>query len=232
MEEENGLSRLPDWQPLRDRAYDAIKAAILSLSLKPGEPLIERNLAARLGISKTPIRGALVRLEREGLVTMTPFKGAVVAGIYKEDIREIFELREAIEGLAARKATAAITEEDLQEGERLLKMAEEALEQGRYHECSKFGSDIHNIIIERAGNERLASILCNLDDHYQRFRLVSAQIPGRLARSAEEHRGILEAMKAQDADLAEARMRAHLRGALDELMRQENIESLPERGQS
>jgi DNA-binding GntR family transcriptional regulator len=228
-----GLARLTVAQPLRDRAYDAIKEAILTLSLKPGEPLVERNLATRLGISKTPIRGALVRLEREGLVTMAPFKGTIVAHIYKDDIREIFELREALESLAARRAASMLTEDDLREGERALDIADEAFRAGRYAECSRIGHGIHDILIKRAGNKRLRAIVRNLDDHLQRYRLVSAQIPGRLARSNQEHRDLLAALRARDVLLAERLMREHLQGVLDDLMTQddvapsENPDSLP-----
>lgn len=229
--EEAGLSKLNDWRSLRDHAYDAIKAAILSLHLKPGEPLVERDLAARLGISKTPVRGALVRLEREGLVTIAPFKGAVVARIYKDDIREIFQLREALEGLAARLAAPMFSEADYLEGQGLLRAAEQAFQEQRYTECSQTGHGLHDLILRRADNSRLRSIVRNLDDQLQRFRLVSAEIPGRLARSSQEHAEILEALHARDAVRAERLMREHLQGVLADLVTQDDLNSLPARPQ-
>ena len=229
--DEVGLPKLNDWQPLRDRAYEAIKAAILSLSLKPGEPLVERTLAARLGISKTPIRGALVKLEREGLVTMVPFKGAIVARIYKDDIREIFQLREALEGLAARLAAPMFSEADYAEGRKLLLAAEQAFQEERYAECSQVGHGLHDLILRRADNIRLRSIVRNLDDHLQRFRLISAEIPGRLARSSQEHVQILEALRARDPALAERLMREHLLGVLADLVTQDDLDALPARSE-
>lgn len=229
--EEVGLSKLNDWRSLRDHAYDAIKAAILSLHLKPGEPLVEREVATRLGISKTPVRGALVRLEREGLVTMVPFKGAIVARIYKDDIREIFQLREALEGLAARLAAPMFSEADYAEGRKLLLAAEQAFQEERYAECSQVGHGLHDLILRRADNIRLRSIVSNLDDQLQRFRLISAQIPGRLARSSQEHVEILEALHARDAASAERLMREHLQGVLADLVTQDDLNSLPARAQ-
>lgn len=230
--EEVGLSKLNDWRSLRDHAYDAIKTAILSLHLKPGEPLVERELATRLGISKTPVRGALVRLEREGLVTMVPFKGAIVARIYKDDIREIFQLREALEGLAARLAAPMFSEADYLEGQRIHQAAEQAFQEQRYTECSQVGHGLHDLILRRADNSRLRLIVKNLDDQLQRFRLVSAAIPGRLARSSQEHVEILEALHARDAALAERLMKEHLQGVLADLVTQDDLNSLPARTQS
>ena len=94
---------------LKDRAYHRIKAAILNLELKPGDPLVEGELAERLGISKTPVRDALTELRREGLVTKIPYSGTCVSEITQQDIRDIIQIRGVLEALAARLATPLLT---------------------------------------------------------------------------------------------------------------------------
>ncbi len=104
MERTFQLHRVTGPVSLKDKAYHAIKAAILSLKLKPGDPLVESDLAQQLGISKTPVRDALLELEREGFVTKVPFKGTYVTEITLKDVREVFQVRAVLEGLAARLA--------------------------------------------------------------------------------------------------------------------------------
>ena len=107
---------------LKDRAYAAIKEAILSLKLQPGTLLVETELARQLGISKTPVRDALQELEREGLVTRILFKGTYVTEVSARDAEEIFQLRAVLEGLAARLATPRLTPEDLARARQLLSL--------------------------------------------------------------------------------------------------------------
>jgi DNA-binding GntR family transcriptional regulator len=202
---------------LKDRAYGAIKEAILTLSLEPGTALVESDLAAQLGISKTPVRDALQELEREGFVARVPFTGTYVTDLTAKDVIEIFQLRAVLEGLAARLATPTFTAEELDQLAQNLDAAEAALAAGDLALCSEKSRRLHRAIIVRADNERLLQIIGNLDDHVQRLRIMSDRITGRLGTSLQEHHRILQALYSRDPDAAEAAIRDHLFSVLQDL---------------
>ena len=213
----HALPRIDASLSLKDRAYAAIKEAILTLQLEPGAPLVESDLAASLGISKTPVRDALQELEREGFVARVPFTGTYVTEVTAKDISEIFQLRAVLEGLAAQLAATAFTDEELDRIAEDLDAAESALQQGNLPLCSARGRSLHRAIIDKANNERLVGIIHNLDDHLQRFRVMSDQISGRLDISCQEHRRILQALYERDPVAAEKAVRAHLSSVLEDL---------------
>jgi DNA-binding GntR family transcriptional regulator len=202
---------------LKDQAYLAIKRAILSLKLEPGEALVESELAQQLGISKTPVRTALHELEREGLVTKVLYKGTYVTQVTLRDIQEIFQLRAVLEGLAARLAAPAFDETELAQAREVLRLMEAALNMQEKDLASQYGKQFHDLILQEADNHRLQLIVHNLDDHLQRFRLLSDQISGRLQKSLTEHKGVLEALEQRDPDLAEQRIKEHLHSVLEGL---------------
>jgi DNA-binding GntR family transcriptional regulator len=202
---------------LKDQAYLAIKRAILSLQIKPGEALVESELAGQLGISKTPVRTALHELEREGLVTKVLYKGTYVSEVTLRDVREIFQLRAVLEGLAARQAAPTFSESELAQARESMRLMEAAVELGDKDLASQYGKQLHDLILEKADNHRLELFVRNLDDHLQRYRLLSDQISGRLRKSVKEHQAILEALEKRDPDLAEQRIKEHLHSVLDEL---------------
>jgi DNA-binding GntR family transcriptional regulator len=213
----NALQRIDSSPSLKDRAYAAIKDAILTLKLEPGAPLVESDLATSLGISKTPVRDALQELEREGFVTRVPFSGTYVTEVTAKDITEIFQLRAVLEGLASHLAAQSFTDEELDQIAQDLDAAEIALEQGDLLLCSARGRNLHRAIIDKANNERLVVIIHNLDDHLQRFRVMSDQISGRLDKSGQEHRRILQALYERDSAAAEEAVRDHLFSVLEGL---------------
>ncbi len=203
--------------PLTQKAYIAIKAAILSLQLEPGAPLVETDLAGQLGISKIPLREALHQLENEGLVTRIPYKGVYVSGISNREAAEIAAIRGVLEGLAARLAARRLTEEQLEVAEAILAEAEKALRQEKNDLCGAKGKEFHDFIIAHCGNSQLPPILENLDDRFHRFRLVSNEVRGRTAQSLREHQRILKALKRRDPDGVEAAMRDHLSSVSNDL---------------
>jgi DNA-binding GntR family transcriptional regulator len=203
---------------LYERVYKSIKDAILSLKLRPGSPLVEDELARQLGTSKTPVRDALLALERDGLVVKVPYKGTHVAELTPADTIEIFELRSVLEGLAGRLATHAITATDLEEAERLLDAADAARMRGDLAEASALGEKFHRVIIRRAPNRRLGPILENLDSQMRRLRLLSNRFAGRLEVSAREHRAILAALRSGDPAQVEQALRGHLESVLRDLL--------------
>jgi DNA-binding GntR family transcriptional regulator len=211
------LEKVDSILSLRDRAYAAIKEAILSLKLEPGMPVVENDLAQQLGISKTPVRDALLELEHEGFVTRIQFKGTYVTDVTMRDVAEIFQLRAVLEGLAARLATPLLSTEELEQIDISLTAAEAALDEGDLALCSELGQCIHNAIIDKAGSQRLTSITHNLDDHVRRFRVLSDRISGRLNKSVKEHRRVQAALCQRDPAAAEQAMRDHLFSVLKDL---------------
>ncbi|MFI5268650.1 MAG: GntR family transcriptional regulator [Chloroflexota bacterium] len=204
-----------------DITYDALKRAILGGQFEPGEQLVEQKLATQLGVSKTPVRDALARLEREGLVSTIPFRGAFVRETVLDDAVEIFEIRQVLDGMLVRAASQHLTDEELAKAERLLDQADAALVAGQRERAAELGSEFHHLLQSRAGRQRLASIVVNLEEQFKLFRDVSQRAGGRLEKSAHEHRRVLEALKRKDASAAEHAMRDHHRGFLSYLISDE-----------
>lgn len=217
------LERVTAPVSLKDQAYLAIKGAILTLRLKPGQALVEGDLADQLGISKTPVRTALHELEREGLVHRILYKGTYVAEVNLKDVQEIFELRAVLEGLAARLAAPAFQDSEIAAAWEILRLMEEAVVAGDRDLASQRGQQFHEIILQKADNQRLQVIVHNLDDHLQRYRLLSDQIKGRLEKSLGEHKRTLEALEQRDPDLSEAMIKSHLHSVLEALAGEETI---------
>src|SRR5574342_40362 len=150
---------------LTERVYTTIKAAILELKLMPESPLVEDDLARQLGTSKTPVRDALLALERDGLVTKIPYKGTYVSEVSVRDATEIFELRAVLEGLATRLAALSFSAADAAQAEQLLDAADEARARGDRDMASRYGAQFHKVILHRADNQRLPLIRENLEKH-------------------------------------------------------------------
>jgi DNA-binding GntR family transcriptional regulator len=199
---------------LTERVYSTIKEAILDLKLEPGSPLVEDELARQLGTSKTPVRDALFTLERDGLVTKIPYKGAYVSEVSLKDATEIFELRAVLEGLAARLATGRFGSADFAEADRLLDAADAARERGDRGTASQLGAQFHWLILQRADNRRLRPILAKLEEELRRLRRLSDLRQGRLEKSAGEHRAILGALRAGEPYAVEDAMRRHLQSVV------------------
>lgn len=215
------LSPITNPVPLEKVAYDAIKEAILSFHLGPGETVVEAELARQLGISKTPVRDALSRLEKEGFVNKYVYKGYAVAEISRDDVIEIFHIRAALEGIAARQAAESFTIEELHKIRFLVSEQETALLSSDNRSASRLNREFHEMILSKAANQRLRAILDNLDDHLQRYRMLSNFQSGRLLKSVEEHRRIVEALEAHAPDRANAAIQSHLLSVLADLTAQD-----------
>jgi DNA-binding GntR family transcriptional regulator len=208
---------------LADRAYETIRDAILTMSLKPGEALVEARLANALGISKTPIRQALHRLEQTGLVVGLANRGYFVSSLTQRDASEIMEIRAVLEGLAARRACERLSDTELSELESLLDQARRAYESGQAELCAELGHQFHQALLVKADNQRLSLMIGILSDQFHRIRLLSSHIPGRLPHSVEEHAQLLDALRSRDVELAETRMREHLIAVYQEIERDESL---------
>ena len=208
---------------MSDRAYSVIRDAILSLDLCPGQRVAIGDLADQLGVSRTPVRDALLRLEKEGLVIMIPQRGAHITPITIEDVREIYELRSVLEGYASRLAAAALTENELAPEHAALQAAAAALNRGERKLASDLGHQLHELIMRKVSNRRLISYVSDLDMHYTRTRHYATLLPGRAERSQVEHQRILAALAAHDPSAAQQAMEAHLMSVYDDLVAHKEI---------
>jgi DNA-binding GntR family transcriptional regulator len=203
---------LDSYQPLRELVFDALREAIIQGRLKPGERLMEIQLAEELGVSRTPVREAIRKLELEGFLVMIPRKGAYVAGISVKDIVNIFEVRAALESLAAGLAAERITEEELEQLERALVYISEA-SANNLSAVVQTDISFHELIYKASRNQRLVQIVTHLQEQIQRFRTASLAQPGRTRTVIEEHRKIVEAISERNVELARTLAREHIENA-------------------
>lgn len=194
-------------------AYTAIRGLILEGSLSPGSKMVVRVLAEQLGLSPTPIKAALNALEREGFVTAIPHRGFYVSQVSSSDMQEIYELREVVDGIAARKAAASVQHRKLSARltrllDRQQRVVKEPDSQAAY---SDLDVEFHHAIVELAGNTRLQQVANNLIAQLRIGSGSSSQLPGRLPTALHEHAAIIEAIEAGDPVAAEREARHHVR---------------------
>ena len=191
-----------DYLPLREVVFMTLRKQILRGELKPGERLMEIALAKKLGVSRTPIREAIRMLEHEELVVMIPRRGAHVADISRQELNDVLEVRMALEVLAARKACARMTQEEIAE----LDAAEsrfEALvstEDVDINELGEADEQFHDVIYRATQNRRLIQLLNNLREQMYRFRVEYLKDPGVRRELILEHSGMIRAFREKDAE--------------------------------
>ncbi|WP_027882682.1 GntR family transcriptional regulator [Meiothermus rufus] len=198
---------------LNREAYKALRQAILGRKIPPGQKLVVRVLAEDLGLSPTPVKEALSALEREGLVVAIPHRGYFVLEPSLEDVREIYSLREVLEGLAARLAVENNGKALLRKLQRLFQKQGEAAERGDMESYGDLDLAFHRCFWEASGSRRLLATAETIDGQIRMLINSSAAIPGRLSQSRAEHQAILEAVQAKNPEAAEAAMRTHVRNA-------------------
>jgi len=211
---------IPD-NRLPQRAYEWIKDAILEGRLKEGEPLSENRLAQEISISRTPIREALRNLEQDGFVRMVPGKGAFVAGISMEDVKEIYDIRILLEPLAARTAADRIPPEALDAAARDWEALRERHRRGEaltWEEVSLQDRRLHGMIIEHSANRRLRQILFMLHAQIERFQLLSARSLADAANSIAQHLEILDCLRRRDRDEIQALLTEHIRSSEENIL--------------
>lgn len=198
---------------LSAQAYRQVRASILGGERAPGEVLFETHLADELGMSRTPVREALQLLAREGFVEIIPNRGYLVPRLSISDVRELFELRESLEGLATRCAAIRVNGAEIAELEQLFQRYQRAED---WEAWVRIGTEFHNRILSIAGNSRLTAILGSLNAQIGLTRLTQLRdVRGRRDESVLEHRAILKAIQQRNPDAAERRARAHVRRSSD-----------------
>ena len=205
---------------LEEQVYAALEDEILSGAIKPGDSLTELALVSRLGVSRTPIRGAIQRLSDEGLVDAIPNKGAVVVGVGERDLIDIYSIRMRLEGLAASIAAERMGEDDIKRLEESVELAEFYIKKADAEHLKELDSEFHNIIYGASGNRLLGKILSNLHKTIKRYRKMSLSAQDRLIKSVEEHREILAAIKARDGALADELTSKHVAAAMQNIVAQ------------
>ena len=208
--------------PLHEVVFNTLRRAILTGELAPGERLMEIHLANQFGVSRTPVREAIRMLEQEGLVTLRPARGAVVASISAESVKDVLEVRRALDVLCARLACKRISDEDL----KALRNACDAFEKKASESAPDISeiaaSDVafHDIILEATGNRRLKQLVNNLSEQMYRYRyeyLKDSDIYGQLIR---EHRAIYDAISSRDEDAASEACGLHIDNQENAIMKQ------------
>lgn len=200
--------------PLRKHVYREIEKAILDGVFPPGYSLTEGKLSHELGVSRTPVREALMQLELEGLVKTVPNKGAVVVGVTSQDIDDIYTIRTRIEGLATRRCAQHIGEEELEELRQVVELQEYFVTKQDYLQVWHLDSRFHELIYEGCRSRPLKQILSLFHNYIQKAREYSVK-SGRAKASTQEHRAIFDAIEAHDLDRAEAAMALHVNNARD-----------------
>lgn len=199
-----------EYLPLRDVVFNTLRQAILKGELEPGERLMEIQLANRLGVSRTPIREAIRKLELEGLVIMIPRKGAEVARITEKDLKDVLEVRCALEVLAVELACEKITGEQISELKRCMKDFKRAANGMDITAIAEKDVKFHDVIFEATDNKRLIQILNNLREQMYRYRVEYLKDFKRHASLAEEHELITRYLEEGNIEEARKTIKHHI----------------------
>lgn len=215
------LKQIPidSYKPLRDVVVESIRQAIISGQFPPGMRLMELQLAEEKGVSRTPVREAIRKMELEGLVVMIPRRGAYVADISIKDINEVYEVRTALDVLSAGLAAERIDKSEIQEMRELL--AEEAalVEARDYPKIIDNDTAFHDVIYRASGNTRCMNIISNLREQITAIRGRSMPYPGRVEIMLKEHRAIFGAIAAGKVEKAQEAVRTHMENAEQTLLK-------------
>jgi DNA-binding GntR family transcriptional regulator len=203
-------------EQLKDVVYARIRAALVDLTIAPGEPLREAALVKQLGVSKTPIREALVRLERDGLVELTPYRGARARVYSAEDLREICELREVIEGECVRRAAHRMEPDFHAALRENIEATDKAAAAGNQRKLAELLDRFDELMLTQLRNSMLIELIDRVRLHLRRIGGIAAAMPGRSTRSAAQHREIYDAIEQKKPALADRCFRNHLRSILDD----------------
>jgi DNA-binding GntR family transcriptional regulator len=203
---------------LEEKVYLALQEQILSRKLRTGEAVTEMKLSRELGVSRTPVREALQRLDREGLIKLIPNKGAVVLGISEQDLMDIYKIRMRLEGLAARIAAEKRDEAFCRELRDNVELTEFYMTKGNIEKVKNLDSEFHDIIYRCCESRMLGKTLSELHRYIASYRKLSLAVSGRIDHSLSEHREIYEAIACGNTDAADALMSEHVERALENLL--------------
>ncbi len=220
----NDIMNDEEYLPLRDVVFNTLRQDILTGKMKPGERLMEIHLADRLGVSRTPIREAIRKLELEGLVIMIPRRGAEVAQITWKSLKDVLDVRRALDVLAIELACERIGRED---ADRLLGACEEFDAATKTNDTRKIAAaDVafHDIIVASTGNTRLIQLVNNLAEQMYRYRFEYLKNSSQYETLVMEHREMYKSIMNKDKDMAAAAVRRHIDNQEEAIIRQLRLE--------
>lgn len=223
----NFTVKFNEYMPLRDLVFTTLRQAILKGELLPGERLMEIQLAEKMGVSRTPIREAIRKLEREGLVIMVPRKGAEVAGISEKMLRDVLEVRMTLEKLALRLAFKRQGTDLIEKLEAAEQAFQDAIEGEKLIDMAEADEQFHFLIYEAADNDKLRELLNSLKENMYRYRLEYLKDENYRRSLMEEHNAIIEAFKTNDLEKGLEVTDTHIANqerAVIGRVRQENLE--------
>ncbi len=201
---------MDEFLPLRDVVFNTLRQAILTGELKPGERLMEIHLADKLGVSRTPIREAIRKLELEGLVTMIPRRGAEVAKITEKSMKDVLEVRRTLDALSAELACQRISEEEKEALKQACINFEEAVKTKDAKIIAKADVALHDIIATATGNQRLIQLINNLAEQMYRYRFEYLKDLSQHENIIKEHRIIYESIVNKDIEAASSMAKTHI----------------------
>lgn len=201
---------LNDYKPLREVIFNSLREAIIIGELRPGERLMEVQLADKMGVSRTPVREAIRKLELEGLVDMIPRKGAHVAELSVKDIMDVLEVRASLDGLATALAAERITDDELKELNHINGQFSTYIEKENLSGSVKKDVEFHDIIYKASRNDKLITILSNLREQVQRFRVIYLKDYSSPKNLIKEHNDIFAAVSSRSIENARAVAKTHI----------------------
>ena len=208
-----------DKYSLRGRVFNKLREDILSGKYQDHEELKEVAIGEELGVSRTPVREAFRQLELEGLIQIVPNKGAYVTGITAKDVKDIYMIRSSLEGMCARLATENITEEQLEELEENVYLASFHASKGHMEQMTELDNRFHHILYEACDSKMLEKLLQDFHQYVMRIRKKTLSTKERGIASNEEHRQIMEAIKAKNPDEAQRLDNMHMNNAYDNMVK-------------
>jgi DNA-binding GntR family transcriptional regulator len=197
-----------------DFVYDVLKAALLDGALAPGTRLTEDGIAQGLGVSRTPVRDAILQLTSEHLIERIPRQGLRVTHLTPDQIEDLYVTRAVLEGLAARLAAHQMRPRDHVRLRLIQQELENALDSGQYSTLAKINFRFHREILQSASNESLTAFITQIHNSLRRYRVTTMTFPERAQAAMEEHRELIDAIERHDADAAERIAREHIHKAL------------------
>jgi len=204
------VANLQDHPSLQEKVYDHLKQAILAGEIQPGERLLETRLAKSLGVSRIPVREAIRKLEREGLVVAFPRRGVYASSLSARDVDEVYTVRAVLEGLAARLAAERRTDQQLERLDAIVTEMAGQAERGDSVGLFATGREFHRVVIEAAANDKLALLMDLMRSQIERIRKLRMQVSRRTHDIYREYAAIRDAIRRRDAEAAESEMRAHV----------------------
>ena len=204
---------------LAGTVYEALRRDIVEREFVPGEPLTEQDLSRRYGVSRTPVREALAKLERDRLVRVVPKKGAFVRSISHDDVRELYQIREALEALAMRLAAPRFDRGELSGFTARFRELKARGAKATPDEVRALGEELHTAVLKRAGNARLVEALEQIREQIRPVWTMAVVAPRRVQGLVHEHLAILDALTKADARRAERLMAQHVRRVRDTIFR-------------